>query len=134
MANQLGTATILRIGAITIARGTSVQLSRASNMVDVTNKDSAGNQEVLPGMRSGTMQFEGIFDETQTTGAGFSLLWGYQINGTAVTVKFGTTVVGDKIYTGSCYISNLQMSAPNLDKQTFSCTLTMTGSISESAN
>lgn len=134
MAAILGTATVLRVNGTTVAKGTSLAMTRPTNMVDVTNKDSAGNQEVLPGMRSASYQFDGIYDPAVTTGAGFALLFGLQTAGTLVTAIFGPTSGGDRIYTASCFISSLSMAAPSLDKQTYSCTLTVTGAVVEAAS
>lgn len=129
MAAQIGTATVLKIGGVTLAKGKSVSFAQSVNMVDVTNKDSAGNKEFLPGDRSATMQFEGLMDETITATAGFDLLNDAIKAGTALTALFGAG--SGKTYSYSCYASSLSRSAPEGDVETFSCSLQMTGAQTE---
>lgn len=125
MAAQLGTATVLKLGGVTIAKGKSTSFSQSVDMVDVTNKGSAGNREFLPANRSATMTFEGLFDESVTTTAGFELLNLAVQNGTLLTALFGGA--SGETYSYGAYVSNLDRTAPEGDAETFTCTLQCTG-------
>jgi predicted secreted protein len=126
---QLGTATVLKINGTILAKGKSVGFEMSSNMVDITNKDSAGNKQFLPGDRSATISFEGLFDETITTTAGFSLLNAAIQNGTQLTALFGAAT--GKTYSYAAYVSSLSRTAPEGDVETFSCSLQCTGAQTE---
>lgn len=129
MAAQLGTATVIKIGGVTIARGKSAGFEQSADMIDVTTKDSGGDKEFLPGNRSATMSFEGLFDEAITSTAGFDLLNDAVKAGTKVTALFGGST--GKTYSYQAYISNLSRTAPEGDAETFSCTIQCTGAQTE---
>jgi hypothetical protein len=122
---QLGTATVIKIGGVTIAKGKSASFEKTSDMIDVTTKDSGGDREFLPGDRSATMSFEGLFDNAISSTAGYDLLETAQNAGTLVTALFGGST--GSTYSYSAYISNISRSAPEGDAETFTCTIQCTG-------
>jgi len=125
MAAQNGTATVLKLNSTIIARGKSNGFEQTANMIDVTNKDSAGNKAFIPGDKSATMSFEGLFDEAIGTTGGFEMLNDGIQAGTLFTALFGGAT--GKTYSYGAYISSLSRTAPEGDVETFSCTLQLTG-------
>jgi len=129
MAAQLGTATVIKIGGVTIAKGKSAGFEQSVDMVDTTNKDSGGDREFLPANRSATLSFEGLFDESVSSTAGFDLLNDAIKAGTKVTALFGGAT--GKTYSYQAYISNLSRTATEGDVETFSCSIQCTGAQTE---
>lgn len=126
---QLGTATVIKINTVTIAFGKSTGFELSADMIDTTSKNSGGDREFLPGNRSATLSFEGLFDEAITSTAGFDLLNDAIKAGTKVTALFGAS--SGKTYSYQAYISSLSRTAPEGDVETFSCTIQCTGAQTE---
>lgn len=126
---QLGTATVIKINTVTIAFGKSTGFELSADMIDTTSKNSGGDREFLPGNRSATLSFEGLFDEGITSTAGFDLLNDAVKAGTKVTALFGAA--SGKAYSYQAYISSLSRTAPEGDVETFSCTIQCTGAQTE---
>lgn len=122
---KLGTATVIKINGVTIAYGKSAGFEKTSDMIDITSKNSGGDREFLPANRSATMSFEGLFDETISSTAGYDLLETAQNAGTLVTALFGGST--GSTYSYSAYISSLSRSAPEGDVETISCSIQCTG-------
>lgn len=115
-----------------IANATSNGFDITADMIDVTNKDSAGWKEFITGEKGYTMSIEGIFEEDGSVGAG-ALSWKDVITdltaGTSVTIVMTSNVSGDIKLSGSAFFSNLNLSAPNNDKATFTATIQGTGAL-----
>lgn len=126
---QNGTATVLKIGGVRLANGKSVGFEQSVNMIDITNKDSGGDKAFIPGDRSATISFEGLFDEQATSTAGFDLLNDAIKAGSQLTALFGGAT--GKTYSYAAYASSLSRTAPEGDAETFSCTLQLTGAQTE---
>jgi hypothetical protein len=108
-------------------------LSLSQEFRDTTCKDSGGFNNILPAKRGWEMSGSALFSyDGTTTFEDFFALWNGQ---TLATVIFGTTVSGDKIYTGSAYLSSLSSSSSGTDENvTFEFSLTGTGTLTESTN
>jgi TP901-1 family phage major tail protein len=115
-----------------IANATSNSFDITADMIDVTNKDSAGWKEFITGEKGYTMSIEGIFEEDGSVGAG-ALSWKDVITdltaGTSVTIVMTSNVSGDIKLSGAAFFSNLNLSAPNNDKATFTATIQGTGAL-----
>jgi hypothetical protein len=98
-------------------------------MIDVTNKDSGGNKAFIPGDREATISFEGLFDETITSTAGFDLLNDAIQAGTQLTALFGGAT--GKTYSYAAYCKSLTRTAPEGDAETFSAEFQLTGAQTE---
>jgi len=96
---------------------------------DATTKDSAGWETVLEGLRSAEFSAEGYFAENAALS--FSALYAKIAARTQFTARFSSEVTGDKYYEAEVYLTSLESSAPNEDSQTFSCTLKVTGAVTE---
>ena len=115
-----------------ISNSTSNSFDITVDMIDVTNKDSAGWKEFITGEKGYTMSIEGIFEEDGSVGAG-ALSWKDVITdltaGTSVTIVMTSNVSGDIKLSGAAFFSNLNLSAPNNDKATFTATIQETGAL-----
>jgi TP901-1 family phage major tail protein len=115
-----------------IANATSNSFDITADMIDVTSKDSAGWKEFITGEKGYTLSIEGIFEEDGSVGAG-GLSWKDVITdltaGTSVTIVMTSNVSGDLKLIGAAFFSNLNLSAPNNDKATFTATIQGTGAL-----
>jgi len=124
-----GTLVALYKDGAKISNLTSNSFSVSMATRDATTKDSAGWETVLEGLRSAEFSCEGYFAENATVK--FTALYAEFDARTAFTVRFSSEVSGDKYYEGECYVTSLESNAPNEDSQTFSCSLKLTGALTE---
>lgn len=124
----LGKSMVLRItGTPTVITNlTSNSLSFTTDMIDVTTKSSGTHKEYLPQWQDLTIDFEGIYTVTAST-AGFEDLLTSKLAGSAVSWEFGTTASGTPKWSGTGYITGLDVDAPQDDKVTFSGSIQNTG-------
>jgi len=119
----------ISIDGNTIARATSGSISMTTNMLDSTNKDSGGDREVLPAVRSFSLSSEAILDFSATFGLeGMFDAWK---NGTKLSIKWYDTKVGGLEFSGSGYISDCSADAPSEDLATISATIEGTAALSK---
>jgi predicted secreted protein len=113
-----------------IANATSNDFEITKDMIESTNKDSAGWKEFIVGEGGFTMSVEGLFEEDGSVGAG-GLSWKDVITdllaGTSVTIVMTSNVTGDLKLSGSAFFSNLSLSAPKNDVTTFTASIQGTG-------
>jgi len=132
-----GTNLLVRIAddggsPVVVGHSTSCSISLSNEMSATTTKDSSGFQEVIPGVRSAEISFEGLVDYTEANGGGevaHKLLTRQLCDFT-----FGTAATGDTIYTGEGYISAAEISGAMEEATTYSGTIAVTGTITESVN
>jgi hypothetical protein len=124
---------VIKVGTTVVSCLTDASLSLSQEFRDTTCKDSGGFNNILPAKRGWEMSGSALFSyDGTTTFEDFFALWNGQ---TLATVIFGTTVSGDKIYTGSAYLSSLSSSSSGTDENvTFEFSLTGTGTLTESTN
>jgi len=127
----LGTIVNLWLEAEKVAEGVSHTFALNTDMIDVTNKDSAGFKEFLAGEHGGTFDFEGHM-RLDLASAGtlntFDLIEA-QLARTVLTAVIKTAVAADKALQAEVYIASINGSIPNNDAATFSITLQCTGEI-----
>tara|TARA_B100001250_G_scaffold251821_1_gene216500 strand:+ start:43 stop:462 length:420 start_codon:yes stop_codon:yes gene_type:complete len=116
----------------TIGHATSCSISLSNEMSTTTTKDSSGFAEVIPGVRSAEIAFDGLVDYTDANG-------GKEIAHKLLTrqkcdFSFGTAATGDTVYTGEGYVSAAEITGAMEEATTFSGTITVTGAIVESTN
>ena len=124
------------VSPATIGHSTSCTISFTNDMADATTKDSAGFSEVIAGLRSAEISFDGLLDYTDgssglTSGAEIAhkLLTRQKVD-----FSFGTIATGDTVYTGEGFISSCEISGSMEEAVTYSGTITVTGAITESVN
>lgn len=124
---------VIKVGASVVSCLTDASLSMSQEFRDTTCKDSGGFNNILPAKRTWEMSGSALFSYDGTlTFDDFFALWNGQ---TSATVIFGTTVTGDKIYTGTAYLASLSASSSGTDENvTYEFSLTGSGTLTESTN
>ena len=131
-----GTDLILKIhdgisiaAATAVGHSTSCTLSLSNDLPEATTKDSSGFQEVIAGVISGELSFEGLvaYDDDANAADISDVL----INRRSVTWSFATADSSDPIFSGSGFISSIEMSAEMESPATYSGSITTTGTISK---
>jgi predicted secreted protein len=114
-----------------IANATSNDFEITKDMIETTNKDSAGAKEFIAGEYGYTMSVEGMFEEDASVGA--SISWKEILTdllaGTSVTIVMTSNVTGDIKLSGAALFSNLSLSAPKNDVTTFTASIQGTGAL-----
>ena len=125
-----GTNLAVYIGSDVIAHATSHSLSITHDARDATTKDSSGWTDRLEGLRSWEISGEGLvaFDGTVDIDDIFT---SYIVTRTAVTVKFSTEVSGDVYWTGSAYLTGIDLDSPVEDNVSYSYTFSGTGALTK---
>jgi len=117
-----------------IANATSNDFSISKDMIETTNKDSAGAKEYIAGEYGYTMSVEGMFEEDASVGA--SISWKEIITdliaGTSVTIVMTSNVSGDLKLSGAAFFSELNLTAPQNDVATFTASIQGTGALTVS--
>lgn len=118
------------VGATAITCQTDASISMSTNMFETTCKDSAANSAFLPGSKSwtasgsGNLAFDAIYGAEELFAA-----WDAQ---TSMSIVFQTAVTGDKKYSGSAYITSLNINSSGNDEAvTFDYELQGTGALAE---
>jgi predicted secreted protein len=116
----------------TIGHSTSASLSLSMDAPEATSKDSGGYQEVIAGLRSGEISFEGLVDytDTQNVPAMATLME----NRSKIDWSFGTTTTGDTVFSGEGFITSIETSGEMESAVTYSGTIVTTGSITTAVN
>jgi|TARA_R100000963_G_C4638703_1_gene102478 predicted secreted protein len=116
----------------TVGHTTSCSLSLSNDLPEATTKDSAGYQEVIAGVKSGEISFEGLVAYDDAANA--IEMADYLLARQKVDFSFGTAATGDAIYTGEGYFSSVEMSAEMESPVTYSGSITITGAIAKATN
>tara|TARA_R100001015_G_C4635160_1_gene203763 strand:+ start:6114 stop:6536 length:423 start_codon:yes stop_codon:yes gene_type:complete len=117
----------------TIGHSTSCTISFTNDMADATTKDSSGFSEVIAGLRSAEISFDGLIDYTDGSSGGAEIAHKL-LTRQKCDFSFGTAATGDTIYTGEGFISSCEISGSMEEAVTYSGTITVTGAITESVN
>tara|TARA_Y100000114_G_C11730770_1_gene313429 strand:+ start:232 stop:654 length:423 start_codon:yes stop_codon:yes gene_type:complete len=117
----------------TIGHSTSCTISFTNDMADATTKDSAGFSEVIAGLRSAEISFDGLIDYTDGSSGGAEIAHKL-LTRQKCDFSFGTAATGDTVYTGEGFISSCEISGAMEEAVTYSGTITVTGAITESVN
>jgi len=128
MTNYAGRAFVLKngtwSGGVNVGDCKSHSLKLNNELVDITNKSSAGYRTLLAG--AGTQSISISLNGVMTTDAGFETLQGYamasSINAHAMQWADGDTLEG------SFQVSNFEITGEFNGAQTFTCTLESSGS------
>ena len=101
---------------------------------DISNKSSAGWRELLEAQRSWSVSCEGLYAFLDSSGAAvknYDDFWTLMNTRTPLYIEIATGVTGDKYYSGQCYITSLEQSAPMEDNMTYSMSFEGTGVLAE---
>ena len=115
-----------------IGHSTSCSMSLSADLPDATTKDSSGFNEVIAGTRTGEISFEGLvaYDDANNAIEAAD----YLIARTKLHWSFGTAASGDAVYSGTGFLSSVEMSGEMESPVTYSGTITITGAISKATN
>ena len=118
---------LLYVDTVAVSSTTSHSLSFEMATRDATTKESAGNEEILPAMRSWSCDFDSMvaFDDTK----GYEELRLLIANRTEVYVVFTSTEAGDPRWSGQAYLTSLSMDAALEDTVTMSGSFKGTGEL-----
>jgi len=125
-----GTGIGLYCAGTLLAYATSHTLNVNVATIDVTNKDSVGWTDILPGLRDWSIDVDGFLAFDSTTNAEY--LYTLVSARTRVMVKLSGAVSGDDYWHGYCYISSFTLTAPLEDGVTFSASLAGDGALTKS--
>jgi TP901-1 family phage major tail protein len=130
MAKLDGYDILVQTDAVAVVGQTGAGLDFVSDMIEITTKDSNKFKEYLAGEKGGTITIDGLYD-VDTGANNTEDVFANLLAGTEVTWKWGKyATAGDKYFTGSAFISSLNMSAPKNEAATYSMTLQVTGEFS----
>ena len=115
---------------------TSCSISMNVDTIDVSTKDSAGFRALIGGQKSfslsadGLMDFAGVAADTEP-----DELFTQMMNRTAVTFVFGlaSPASGDYTYSGSGFITSLELSGGMEDAPTYSVSIEGTGALTQNS-
>lgn len=119
-----------------LAHTTSATLNLEMATIDVSSKDSSGNQEVIGGQKTASLDFEGLTD-FGSSGYGVDDLFSLLNNRYKVDWTMGTADAGSPTapkWTGEGVITSLTINAPMEDAVTYSGTITVTGGVTFTAS
>lgn len=126
---------VIKVGTATITCMTDATLSMSVETRDTTCKDSNSWTNALPSRKSWSMSGTAFFAYDATYGPDdlFAIYEGDQ--STLATVKWGTTVTGDTVYSGTAILTSLTFSAPGSDENTtVEFEFTGVGALADSVN
>jgi len=127
-----GTNLIITVEGATVGHTTSCTLSLSNDLPEATTKDSSGFQEVIAGVMSGEISFEGLVAYDDSANA--IEMADYLLARTQLTCVFGTAESGDDVFTAEGFLSSVEMSAEAESPVSYSGSITLTGSITKSTN
>ena len=127
-----GTNLLLSVEGNVLGHTTSCSLSLSNDLPEATTKDSNGFQEVIAGVISGEISFDGLVDYSDTANA--IELADFLLARTQITCVFGTAETGDAIYTAEGFLSSVEQSAEMESPVSYSGSITLTGAITKSLN
>ena len=127
-----GTNLILKIETTTLGHTTSCTLTLNNDLPEATTKDSNGFQEVIAGVMSGEISFDGLVAYDDSANA--IELADYLLARTQLTCVFGTDETGDDVYTAEGFLSSVEMSAEMESPVSYSGSISLTGAITKSTN
>lgn len=123
-----GTLILLDVDGSVLTHIDSVTWNSSFSLAEAADKDSDGYQEYLEnaGLREASMDIDGNANFDYASGNQKDLA--EKLKGRSkFDFVFGPDSVGDLNFTGSCFINDHSIDAPNEETTTFSATATVTG-------
>lgn len=114
-------------GGTALGFATECSLSFSREMRELAHKDVTGNWiEKAPGAMSGSGSTSGLYAESNNAAES---LFTKMNAGTALTLTFTTDVTGDQVWTGTAYITSLELNAPDNENVTYSVSFEFSGAV-----
>lgn len=125
-----GSLLSVKVNSNKILNSTSCSLSLSADTPEATTKDSGGFQELIVGVKSGEISFEGLV-AYDAGGEQIGEVSTDLLAGTEITWEFSTDVSGDDKYSGSGFISSIEITADMESPASYSGTIVTTGTITQ---
>jgi predicted secreted protein len=125
-----GTDLLVYVGTNPIAHSTSATLNVEQDLPDATTKGSGGFADHINGLKSWSIDFDGLVDYSASYGA--EELFDNLKNGNNVTVAFRTNTGGDAVWSGTASLASLTMTADMEAPVSFSGSFTGKGTLTRS--
>jgi predicted secreted protein len=126
-----GTLLTIKVGGSKLLNSTSASMSLTLDTPEATTKDSGGFQNLIAGVKSGEISFEGLVAYDSGSGVQIGDISDELISGTSVTWEFSTDVSGDDRYSGNGFISSIEITADMESPVSYSGTIVTTGTITQ---
>lgn len=126
-----GSLLSIKVDGNKILNSTSCSLSLSADTPEATTKDSGGFQDLIVGVKSGEISFEGLVAYDSGSGSQIGDISDELISGTQVTWEFSTDVSGDDKYSGTGFISSIEITADMESPVSYSGTIVTTGTITQ---
>ena len=126
-----GSLLSVKIDSSIILNSTSCSLSLSADTPEATTKDSGGFQDLIVGVKSGEISFEGLVAYDSGSGSQIGDISDELISGAEVTWEFSTDVSGDDKYSGTGFISSIEITADMESPVSYSGTIVTTGTITQ---
>lgn len=123
-----GTLVLLRANGNPLALVTDATLNIEQDLPDATSKDSSGWAAHINGLRSYSVDVDGLASFVATTGNS-NILANLIANRSQVPFRFATATAGQLQFTGTVSLGSLSITAPNEDTATLSGSMTGTGAL-----
>ena len=112
----------------------NVSLSMNVDTIDISTKDSSGFRDLLGGQKSFSLSADGLMDfNSAGTDTEVDELFDQMFGRTAVTFTFtlAATATGDYTYSGSGFLTSLEISGGTEDAPVYSCTIDGSGTLTQ---
>tara|TARA_Y100001938_G_C8086150_1_gene432173 strand:+ start:62 stop:499 length:438 start_codon:yes stop_codon:yes gene_type:complete len=115
----------------TVGHSTSASISFSMDTPEATSKDSGGYSEVIAGVRSVEISFDGVvaYDDSFNVDNFIDFVVGPSNGRVKVKASFGTATSGDKFYTVDGFFSSLEYSSEAENPVTYSGSFVGTGAV-----
>lgn len=126
-----GSLLTVKVDSSKLLNTTSCTLSLSVDTPEATTKDSGGFQDLIAGVKSGEISFEGLVAYDSGTGVQIGDISDELIAGTKVTWEFSTDVSGDDKYSGEGFLTSIEITADMESPVSYSGTIATTGAITQ---
>lgn len=126
-----GSLLSVKVAGSKLLNATSASLSLSVDTPEATTKDSGGFQDLITGVKSAEITFEGLVAYDSGSGSQIGDISDELIAGTKVTWEFSTDVAGDDRYSGEGFISSIEITADMESPVSYSGTIVSTGTITQ---
>lgn len=109
-----------------IAKATNCTITFSAETRDTAHKD-VGGPTGWADSETGQLSFTGTCEALYAEAEQFETLWTAFSTGSAVDFEYSTDVNGDKYFSGSALVTQLDMNAPNNENVTYTVTFTGKG-------
>jgi len=134
-----GTDLGVYVGGTLIAYSTNATINMNHSPRSTTNKESAGWEENMEGLRNWDVSVDALYAWMQPDGNPISnetlseIFTGYMATRAKFSLTFGVTTTNqhDTKYTGDAWLTSASLTAPLEDTATFSCSFQGTGALTQ---